>query len=185
MASPNVVGMLSWVGIVAPTLYAGLTAQLSLSITPTLPYAPPKIAAKQWLAMYQLGPYWVAPLFLSGTLSNAILAWISPMGPQRNLYIAAAIAIGSVVPVTLIYYEPGINGACKWKTQTLLRDEGFEMPGFKGVPTPVHHSATNSTKAWAEKIDVKELIDIWGRMNYWRALLGIIAAGFTGYAALL
>ncbi len=169
----------------APLTIVGLTAQDSVSIVPMILHAPPKLMAKQWLTIYQCGPYWVRPLCAAGTLCNGYLAWIGSPGLQQNLYIAATIAMGSVLPITFLFFEPGVNGACKWKVQSLLRDEGFEMPPFNGLPSSVRHSATASTKAWADKTDMSELVSTWGQLNHGRWIIGLLAAGLSGFATLL
>ncbi len=148
-------------------------------------YAPPKVMARQWLTIYQWGPYWVRPICAAGTLSNAYLAWLGPTGLQRNVYVAAAIGIGAILPITFVYFEPGVNGACKWKVQSVLRDEGFEMPPFNGMPSSLRHSATKQTKVWAEATDLKELIATWGRLNHLRWVIGLLAAALSGYATFL
>ena len=84
--------------------------------------------------------------------------------------------------MTFAYFEPGINGACKWKVQSLLATEGFSMPGFNGIPSSVWHSATLTTKAWAEKLSMKELVEMWERRNHGRWVVSLLAAAVSGYA---
>lgn len=61
-------------GIIAPTLYSGITfAYNYILLPPLLAHAPPKLLAKQWLQAYQLGPAFVPPFILSGAVSNLLL----------------------------------------------------------------------------------------------------------------
>jgi membrane protein YdbS with pleckstrin-like domain len=96
-------------------------------IPPIATHAPPKILAKQWLQAYQYATAFVPPLILSGAISNALLAYFANSWGLKILYASAAVLILSIVPVTLLWFEPGINGAGKWKVQQVLRDEGFVM----------------------------------------------------------
>ncbi|KAK3939836.1 hypothetical protein QBC46DRAFT_314888 [Diplogelasinospora grovesii] len=187
MASSTLAALAQWTAIFAPTLYAGMTAQYSLTIlTYTRPDVPPKLVAKQWLQLYQQGPYWVRPVVAAGTLSNLYLAWFSsPNTTQQRAYIVAAALIGSILPLTFLYFEPGINGACKWKAQSLLQEEGFSMPPFNGTPSSVRHSATAATKRWAEQTDIKDLVATWGTRNHVRWVIGVLAAAVSGYAGIL
>ena len=91
-----------------------------LMVDPVTNHAPnQKIMAKQWFQAYQLGPKWVPPLLMPGTLSNVVLAYSAQTVLQRYLYILAAIGVFSIAPITFLYMEPGINGACKYKTRHL------------------------------------------------------------------
>jgi hypothetical protein len=139
--------------------------------------------AKQWFHGYQYGPLWVPPLVLPGTFCNAYLACISSSIPQRNFYAAAAVAIFSIAPITFLYMEPGINGAAKWKVQQLLKDEGFKLPDTKvWWPSAWKHGGTLSSRRWAERTNVKELILFWQKVNNWRVVAGVLAACFSGWA---
>jgi len=89
-----------------------------------------------------------------------------------------------ILPVTLLFFEPGINGACKWKVQSLLRDEGFEMPEGNGRPSPFLHTASESSRQWADKSEMKDLVATWGTVNHGRWALGILAAAVSGLASL-
>src|SRR5690349_17373422 len=107
MPLPTLLPLVQWAAIASPTLYAGtnpsppslshpqvyqqqnktgIPLQYSLTLhilastttSPTQAAPPnPKLLARQWLALYQLGPYWVAPLVHAGTLSNLYLAFYS------------------------------------------------------------------------------------------------------------
>jgi hypothetical protein len=139
--------------------------------------------AKQWYNGYSYGPYWVPPLVAPGTLANVYLALTSPNASSRNYYIAAAIGIFSILPITFFYMEPGINGASKWKVQTLLKNEGFSMPETSiFAPSSVKHGSTQASRKWAEETDMKELILFWRRVNNVRWVIGGIAAMLSGYA---
>lgn len=139
--------------------------------------------AKQWLQGYQYGPLWVPPLIGPGTLANTFLAYTASTVTQRNLYIAAAISIFSILPITFFYMEPGINGASKWKVQTLLKDEEFKMEDTTiYYPSAHRHGSTQSSRRWAEQTDMKDLILFWRSVNNWRWVIAGVAAGLSGYA---
>lgn len=106
-----------------------------LARTSPTPNAP--LLARQWLALYQQGPRWVPPLVQTGVLANLFLAFYSPSSPHAapplhghhhqqqefaSLYyhLAAALLTFSILPLTFLVFEPGINGACKWKGEQLL-----------------------------------------------------------------
>jgi hypothetical protein len=149
-------------------------------------HAPAKVMAKQWLQMYQKGPYWVLPTVLGGTVSNAILAYLATQSSQRVAYVLAAASIWSILPMTFLYFEPGINGACKWKVESILKDEGFSMPESTRIlpPSTVKHSATESAKKWAARTSLKELVEFWGKVNHVRWVVALAAAAASGYATL-
>jgi hypothetical protein len=140
--------------------------------------------AKQWLKGYQYGPLWVPPLIGPGTLANVLLAYVNRENVvRRNVYIAAAVGIFSILPITFLYMEPGINGASKWKVQTLLRDEGFSMKDTTVFyPSAHRHGGTLASRRWAEGTDMKDLILFWRRVNNWRAVIAMVAAGLSGWA---
>ena len=139
--------------------------------------------AKQWYHGYSYGPSWVPPLIMPGTLSNVYLAVMAFDPVTRNCYIAAAIGIFSILPITFFYMEPGINGALKWKVQSLLRDEGFSMPHTTiYMPSSRRHGSTAASRRWADKTDMKQLIKFWQRINNVRWVIGGVAAMLSGYA---
>ena len=81
--------------------------------------------------------------------------------------------------------EPGINGASKWKVQSLLKDEGFSMPHTTVyMPSSRKHGSTEASRKWAEETDMKQLIEFWQRINNFRWVIGGIAAATSGYASL-
>jgi hypothetical protein len=88
------------------------------------------------------------------------------------------------MPFTLLYMEPGINGAGKWKAQLLLRDEGLVMEeqgnGLGGV---TKHTATQKTRSWAETVDMKDIVTKWGQINGLRWLVTGVAAAVSGMAS--
>ncbi len=159
-----------------------MTVQDSLAVNCFIDHAPPKIMARQWLQLYQRGPYWVVPSVISATIANLYLAWSDPS--RRNIYAAGAALMWSILFITFLYFEPGINGACKWKVEILLASEGFKMPVFNGVPSSAQHSATLKTKLWAEKMSMKELVGIWAWRNHGRWIISLGAAVLSGYATL-
>lgn len=147
--------------------------------------------AKQWLKGYQYGPIWVPPMVASGTVSNLYLAWLaftssSPSSSsvaRFRLYLLAALSIFSILPITFFYMEPGINGASKWKVQTLLKDEGFWMPDTKiWAPSSVKNGGTEESRRLAERSSMAELVRGWRRVNNVRWVIGSIAAGLSGVA---
>ncbi|EME47276.1 hypothetical protein DOTSEDRAFT_69272 [Dothistroma septosporum NZE10] len=101
------------------------------------------------------------------------------------MYLGAALTISSILPITFLYMEPGINGAAKWKTETLLNGEGFSLPETSiFMPSARKHRGTQTYRRWAEKTDMKELIPFWRYVNNFRRVIGGIAAAFSGYATL-
>ena len=195
-----------FIGIVAPSLYCGNTAQYSAyrnrltllaepgftasdSLTfvqPILSHAPnQKVMAKQWLHGYQYGPYWVPPLIAPATLANLYLALGSQDLVKRGMYVVAAMGIFSILPITFFYMEPGINGACKWKVQSLLKEEGFSMPETSVfVPSSVKHGSTAASRRWADGSEMGELIQFWRRVNNLRWIIAGFAAVCSGMATL-
>lgn len=153
-------------------------------VEPIITHAPnQKIMAKQWLLGYQYGPLWVPPLVAPGTLANAFLAYLADSPSQRNCYVVAALGIFSILPITFFYMEPGINGASKWKVQSLLKDEGFSMPDTPiYLPKATANGGTQASRRWAEKSDMKELILFWRKVNNWRWAIAGLAAAVSGYA---
>lgn len=144
--------------------------------------------AKQWLHGYQYGPLWVPPLIAPATLSNLYLAYLAQRASspaQQNIYLAAAIGIFSILPITFFYMEPGVNGASKWKVQTLLKDEGFQMKDTRiWYPSAHMHGSTQASRRWAEGTNMKELILFWRRVNNWRWVIAGGAAALSGWATL-
>ena len=139
--------------------------------------------AKQWYHGYSYGPYWVPPLIAPGTLSNLYLALLASDTISRNCYIAAAFSIFSILPITFFYMEPGINGASKWKVQSLLKDEGFKLPDTTiFLPSSVKHGSTQASRRWADDTDMKELIKFWQSVNNVRWVIAGVATVLSGYA---
>lgn len=197
----NLLRILKAVGIIAPALYAGTTSSVvdfiqrsdlagvtfaysKAVMLPLLSYSRSKIIAKQWLQAYQYGPRFVPPLVISGTICNAVLAYLSTSRATRALYIFAAAGTFSVMPITLLYMEPGINGAGKWKAQLLLRGEGLvleEQGNALGGVTK--HNATQKMRSWAETVDMKDIVTKWSRINGLRWLITGVAAAASGMAS--
>ncbi|KAL2267025.1 hypothetical protein VTJ83DRAFT_4302 [Remersonia thermophila] len=95
--------------------------------------------ARQWYALYRQGPRWVPPVVLSGALSNLYLYLFAPDSQPspytRHSLLAAALLTLSVLPLTFFYFEPGINGACKWKyAQLSERRMTADARSGKGQP---------------------------------------------------
>jgi len=174
---PILLKVLKTVGIIAPALYAGVTfAYSKVVILPLLSHSHPKLLAKQWLQAYQYGPRFVPPLVISGTICNTLLAYLSTSTFSRAHYIFAAIGTLSVMPFTIFYMEPGINGAGKWKAQLLLKDEGLVLQEWDGVGGVTIHTATQKTRKWAETVDMKDIVTKWGQVNGLRWFLAGVAA---------
>lgn len=152
-------------------------------------FATPRLLAKQWLRMYQFGPQWVMPTVLTGTLANAGLAVLAFGHDDDNAaacaYAVAAAAVLSILPMTFVLFEPGINGACKWKVESLLRDEGFKLPPPRpGRPSAARHSASETARRWADGASMHDLVRYWGKVNHVRWVTGLVAAGASGWASL-
>ncbi len=145
-----------------------------------------KVMAKQWYQGYQYGPSWVPPLIAPGTFANLYLGYLAPSGSiQRLLYLAAAVGIFSILPITFFYMEPGINGALKWKVQSLLKDEGFSMPQTSiFMPSSRKHGGTLASRKWADQSSMRDLILFWRSINNVRWVVGGLAAILSGYASL-
>ncbi|KAK4100219.1 hypothetical protein N658DRAFT_428125 [Parathielavia hyrcaniae] len=154
----------------------------------------PKLLARQWLVLYQQGPVWVPPLVYTGLVSNLYLAFSSSSSCSSSssssfttLHLAAAALTFSIIPITFLYLEPGINGACKWKVEMLLRKEeeeegGFRMPPAKTLPSVVRHSASEASRKWAERADMADLVVAWARLNHARWVVGVVA-GLVSFVA--
>lgn len=139
--------------------------------------------ARQWLHGYQYGPYWVPPLIAPATFSNLYLALSSQDPVKRGLYVVAAMGIFSILPITFLYMEPGVNGACKWKVQSLLKEEGFHMPDTSVfVPSSVKHGSTAASRRWAEGSKMEELIRFWRKVNNVRWVIAGCALVCSGWA---
>lgn len=140
--------------------------------------------AKQWLQAYQLGPSFVPPLVVSGTLCNAFLAYSTfslTSKIPRTLYVFAAIASISIVPFTKLYMEPGVNGAAKWKAQGLLKGEvKLGKVGNTGVRKD---TAMEKSKKWADSVEMKDLVRSWGETNAVRWMITLAGAVASGLAS--
>ncbi|KAK5167566.1 uncharacterized protein LTR77_007265 [Saxophila tyrrhenica] len=133
-----------------------------------------------------VGPYWVPPMIAPSTLANVWLAFTASNTSGRACYIAAAVGIFSILPITFFFMEPGINGASKWKVQSLLKDEGFSLPETSiFMPSSVKHGSTKSSRSWAERTDMKSLILFWRKVNNVRWVIAGLAAMLSGYATLV
>ncbi|KAK4134745.1 hypothetical protein BT67DRAFT_303722 [Trichocladium antarcticum] len=218
MALPDLTVLAQWLGIVGPALYAGITFQYSQTLSLLSTTSPAPLLALQWLRLYQQGPRWVPPLLGAGTLANIYLALgaaaaaASTHHPNPNpnptpraaaviLYPLAAALTACIVPLTFLYFEPGINGACKWKAQGLLSSTcpgGAEAAGT-GTGTGLaegsarssrvnwsveQHSAGKGAKAWAAREEMAALVRGWAGRNYGRVAVAVVAAGVSGLATL-
>jgi len=97
--------------------------------------------------------------------------------------MVAAISSIAIMPLTLLYMELGINGAAKWKVQELLRDEGFQLKENTWfIPGVDRQTASESTRRWAEKTDMREIVTIWGQVNKWRWVMTAIGMAASAYA---
>lgn len=107
------------------------------------------------------------------------LACYAQYPKARALYIMAAVGIASIMPYTLLYMEPGINGAGKWKAESLLRDDGVKMEDGQGV---TKQTATLATRKWAEGQEMKDIVQRWSEINGWRWVIMGFAAVASGLA---
>jgi hypothetical protein len=145
-------------------------------VPPLIAHAPPKILARQYLQAYQYAATFVPPLIISGTISNALLAYTSKSTSLRLLYGAAAILTWSIVPVTLLYFEPNINGAGKWKVQKTLEDEGYYMKeNYRLIPYVDVHTGTPEARQWAEKTELRDIVQRWADLNSWRFVVTAVS----------
>jgi hypothetical protein len=152
-------------------------AYTHVAMPPLITHAPTKVLAKQWLQAYQFAPIFVAPLILSGGLSNAFLVYLT----GQKLYALAALLVASIIPYTALYMEPGVNGAGKWKVHILLRDEddGFRLKQGGGTKAD---TAKEGWKKWAEEVEMKEIVEFWAWTNMWRYVVTGIAVVVSGVA---
>ncbi|AEO70738.1 uncharacterized protein THITE_46397 [Thermothielavioides terrestris NRRL 8126] len=174
----------------------------------TAPHPNSKLLATQWLALYQQGPKWVPPLVHAGALANLYLAFLASHHHYQHqhhqatqstaLHLAAALATLALLPLTFAYFEPGVNGACKWKVERLLVEDGFRLSPpaataparWKGVGVVVRrlpvsvrrHSATEGAKRWAEAADMRELVLAWAARNHVRWVMGLVAGVLSSVA---
>ena len=163
----------------------GLTFTYShVVIPPMTTTAPSKLLANQWLQAYQFAPVFVASLVVSGASSNALLAYLSTglSSHVSLLYATAGVTIVSIVPYTVLYMEPGVNGAGKWKVQELLRGE-FELKG-EGQGTD-KDTARVSWKRWAESVDMATIAQLWVQTNAWRYVIASIATVISATAKVI
>lgn len=80
--------------------------------------------------------------------------------------------------------EPGINGAGKWKAQSLLKDEGVIMEENANIMPDVRkHTATHEARKWAEEVEMKDIVQRWNEINWWRWVITSIAAVASGAAS--
>ncbi|KAF2787821.1 hypothetical protein K505DRAFT_395976 [Melanomma pulvis-pyrius CBS 109.77] len=172
------------IGITAPAIYSSLTFAYSYMVVPPLvAHAPPRLLAKQWIQAYQYPATFVPPLIISGTISNAALAYFSTSLGIRMMYGTAALVIWSIIPVTLLYFEPNVNGAGKWKVQQILKDEGYTMQEQEGVlPSPTAHTASPEARKWAESVEMKDIVKKWARLNAGRYAVTALATVLSAVA---
>lgn len=155
---------------------------------PLITHAPPKLLAKQWLQAYQFAPAYVGPMILLGTSSNVLLAYFSSSSSSTlatGLYAIAAGAMASVIPYTMLYMEPGINGAGKCKVQEILREEGFLLKERGKGKVTDWDTASEQARTLAEKVDMKVLVQMWAKTNAWRYVFSGVATLFSASAAIL
>lgn len=177
------------------TTDSGIAAQDSISVHNSLRIGvPPKLLAKQWLSVYQQGPRWVLPVVLTSVASNAFLAFVfrsssssSSVFGKRSLYALSGALMWMIPMITIFIFEPGVNGACKVKTEELLRDEGVVMKDKKStiVPRLSKHSASEKSRQWAERVGMEELVESWANENVKRCVVALMAAGVSGFATLV
>ena len=80
--------------------------------------------------------------------------------------------------------EPGINGAGKWKAQSLLKDEGVVMDeNAKVIPDVRKHTATLEARKWADGVEMKDIVQRWSEISGWRWVITSVATVATGAAS--
>lgn len=161
--------------------------QSIIAVKPVLDHAPnDKTIAKAWLQGYQLGPIWVIPTVIPGATANLYLAYLSrDYTVKAGLYPISALLVFSIMPITLGYMEFNVNGACKWKVQSLLAGEGYDMPAWNGISSAHRHSASERSKVWASQWTMKQLVQRWKQWNDFRWALTGFAVALTGLAEFL
>lgn len=88
------------------------------------------------------------------------------------------------MPYTLYYMEPGINGACKWKTQLLCKEDGFRLK--EGGWHNAHmHTATAASKRWAEQTSMPDLVRSWAVHNEIRWIVTAVATVLSAWGTSL
>lgn len=121
---------------------------------------------------------------ISGTLSNAALAFFAGSFASRIAHVVAALSIFSIIPYTILYMEPNINGAGKWKAQQILQEDGYKVEeNGPGMPDVFKHTGTPSARQWAEKTNMKDIVSTWGQINSWRYWIAMVAAVASGYGS--
>lgn len=158
--------------------------QSIIAVKPILDHAPnEKTIAKEWLQGYQLGPIWVIPTIIPGAAANAYMAYLSRDNmTQCVLYAISAMLVFSIMPLTLCWMEFNVNGACKWKVQSLLETEGYKMPAWNGISSAHRHSASEKSKDWANAWTMKQLVGHWKKWNDFRWGLTGVALVLVGWA---
>lgn len=160
--------------------------QSIIAVKPILDHAPnDKTIAMQWLQGYQLGPVWVIPTVIPGAAANLYLAYLNREDTAKCwLYATSALLIFSIMPITLGYMEFNVNGACKWKVQSLLESQGYNMPPWNGISSAHRHSASQKAKKWADEWTMKQLVGHWKKWNDFRWGLTGVAVVLVGCAEL-
>lgn len=152
-------------------------------VPPLVDHAPPKILARQWLQAYQYAATFVPPLVLSGTFSNALLAYFSKSNKLRVLYGSAAVLVWSIMPVTLLYFEPNVNGAGKWKVQKILEDEGYKMKeNERLMPYVDRQTGKPEAREWAESVEMRDIASLWATLNAGRYVVTAAATVLSAIA---
>jgi hypothetical protein len=80
--------------------------------------------------------------------------------------------------------ESGINGAGKWKVRQLLREEERKFVLEKGHGTR-RDTAREGWKRWAEEVDMKTIVEYWGRTNAWRYAITGVGMVVSGWATVV
>jgi hypothetical protein len=127
----------------------------------------------------------VLPIIIPGAISNIILAYYAPSLSIRFLYTTAAGLTGTIIPFTLLWLEPHVNGAAKWKVQMLCGkdDKRFVLrENERMTPAVDRHTATLEARRWAESVSMREIVEVWVGFNWGRWVAVGVAAGLSGVA---
>ncbi|KAF1948747.1 DUF1772-domain-containing protein [Byssothecium circinans] len=141
--------------ILATSIAAVTNLSTSIVTFPALLHAQPPTLTKQWHILYTSGRVPAVSAAMTGAAGFAVLAY--RIATTRNLYLAAAAITLSLVPYTALTMFPTINELSR-RAQAGDKDE---------------------------KGDTRALVEKWGRLNLWRGVLLLTAAGLGTWASVI
>ncbi|KAF2014543.1 hypothetical protein BU24DRAFT_493129 [Aaosphaeria arxii CBS 175.79] len=171
------------VSILASAIAAGTNISTSiLTIPALLQTTDANTLARQWHKLYTAGIVPMISLAMGSSVGFAVLAWRSTLAPRlavdgygvsnvrRNLYVGATVAMAGLGPYTL-----GLMGGViqELTVRATGRAKGVSQVKKGGA------AATNS-----ELVETRQLVESWGRLNFWRGIMLLTGAGM-GVAATL